>query len=446
MQAYKTKPLGELANDITVGFVGTMASEYVSNGIPFLRSLNIKPYRFESTDLKYITKEFHEKIKKSALKPGDVAVVRTGNPGASCVIPDSLAEANCSDLVVIRCGENLDPHFVSYYINSVTHSHVKSQLVGAIQKHFNIGSAKELAFPNLTKQRQSEIASILKILDAKIELNNRINAELEAMAKSLYDYWFVQFDFPFDFASCPERSRREGKPAANGKPYKSSGGKMVYNPILKREIPVEWTVKNLNNCVDTILDHRGKTPTKLAGEWCNDADGIIAISAKNIKNGKLVNLESANKVNHELFNKWMPDKLKEGDILMTSEAPAGEFYFILGETKYCMSQRIFAIRANLSVIFPSVLYFELSKGNGLSQILSSLSGSTVFGIRQDVLREIKVLVPEIYLQELFNSIVLPQLKKIEIIDQETKHLEQIRDWLLPMLMNGQVTVQSSTGG
>jgi type I restriction enzyme S subunit len=76
---------------------------------------------------------------------------------------------------------------------------------------------------------------------------------LEAMAKTLYDYWFVQFDFPFDFASCPEPRRREGKPDANGKPYKSSGGKMVYNPILKREIPEGWEVKRLSEIANITM-------------------------------------------------------------------------------------------------------------------------------------------------------------------------------------------------
>ncbi|MCS5707782.1 restriction endonuclease subunit S [Candidatus Berkiella cookevillensis] len=274
---------------------------------------------------------------------------------------------------------------------------------------------------------QLKIAKVLSLLDSKIALNNKINTELEAMAKLIYDYWFVQFDFP----------------GANGKPYKSAGGKMVYNEALKREIPKGWGVKELNQCVDAILDHRGKTPRKLGGDWTEREDGIIALSAKLVKGGKLCNLEKANKVDQAMFDKWMPEKLRDGDILMTSEAPAGEFYFIHGKTDYCMSQRLFAIRAKQTLLAPTYLYYELSKGHGYSQILGSLSGSTVFGIRQDVLRTIKVVVPDFALQKKFDRFVLPQLKQIKNLDQENLELSKLRDWLLPMLMNGQVTVKGT---
>ena len=136
----------------------------------------------------------------------------------------------------------------------------------------------------------------------------------------------------------------------------------------------------------------------------------------------------------------MPKKLQNGDILMTSEAPAGEFYFIHDFTEYCLSQRLFALRANQSLLIPSYFYYELSKGHGYSQIQGSLSGSTVFGIRQDVLRTIKVVVPNFEMQERFNKIVLPQMRQIKQLENQNQQLTALRDWLLPMLMNGQIRV------
>ena len=103
----RTKPLGDLA-DLTVGHVGPMASEYVKIGIPFLRSLNIRPFRIDASDIKFISRKFHERLKKSALRPGDVVVVRTGEPGTAAVIPESLPEANCSDVVIVRPRQGLD--------------------------------------------------------------------------------------------------------------------------------------------------------------------------------------------------------------------------------------------------------------------------------------------------------------------------------------------------
>jgi type I restriction enzyme S subunit len=215
---------------------------------------------------------------------------------------------------------------------------------------------------------------------------------------------------------------------------------MVYNEELKRDIPEGWEVKEVEDVIDRIIDHRGKTPKKLGGDWSNEDDSIIALSAKIVKGGKLRNLDQANRVNRELYDKWMSEKLIDGDVLMTSEAPAGEFYFMYGMTEYCLSQRLFALRANPSIVLPSYFYYELSSGYGYYQIMGSLSGSTVFGIRQDVLRTIKVVVPERGIQTRFDSIVLPQLKKIKEIEKENAKLTELRDWLLPMLMNGQVTV------
>ena len=159
-----------------------------------------------------------------------------------------------------------------------------------------------------------------------------------------------------------------------------------------------------------------------------------------MKSGQLVNLDQANRVSLEMYEKWMPKKLQDGDILMTSEAPLGEFYFLLSDTKYCMSQRLFGIRANKSNVIPSYLYYELSKGNGFSQIIGSQSGSTVFGIRQDELRKIKVLKPNLVIQTSFDKVILPMLTKIRVLVFQAQQLAKLRDWLLPMLMNGQVSV------
>ena len=142
-----------------------------------------------------------------------------------------------------------------------------------------------------------EVLDVLSALDAKIELNNRINAELEAMAKTLYDYWFVQFDFPFDFA--------KGKPAPNGRPYKTSGGKMVYNPTLKRRIPEGWKESNILRIADLL---GGGTPTKKKNDYLEWFDSVFhahrcrRISFQ-VHNGRLYYRERARKKQHEAVRK-----------------------------------------------------------------------------------------------------------------------------------------------
>ena len=189
-----------------------------------------------------------------------------------------------------------------------------------------------VSIPNL--ETQEKIASILSALDDKIEINNEMNKTLEEMAQTLFKRWFIDFDFPNE----------------NGEPYKSSGGKMVDSEL--GEIPEGWEIKELEDLLELIIDYRGKTPKKLGGDWSNS--GVKAISAKNIKNLELIDIENMNMCNNQMYNKWMKDKLIEGDILMTSEAPLGELYYFAEKKEYILSQRIYGIRADKIKILPSV--------------------------------------------------------------------------------------------
>ncbi|MFG1627076.1 restriction endonuclease subunit S [Kribbella sp. NPDC049227] len=163
-----------------------MADEYRASGIPFLRSLNVRPHRIDITDAKYIGREFHERLKKSSIRPGDVVTVRTGKPGQTAVIPDWLPEANCSDLVITRPGPGLDARWLSYYLNWITDSHIAVHLVGAVQQHFNVKSAQAIVLdlPHPTEQRA--IAEVLGALDDKIAANEHAARDAEALMQALH--------------------------------------------------------------------------------------------------------------------------------------------------------------------------------------------------------------------------------------------------------------------
>lgn len=281
-----------------------------------------------------------------------------------------------------------------------------------------------MTFPIQDVDNAEDLGTFINNIQKKIINNNSICSDLESMAKTLYDYWFVQFDFPDE----------------NGKPYKSSGGKTVWNKELKREIPEGWEVKDLSECITTIIDRRGVTPKKLGGEWVEK--GIIALSAKVVKNGHLLDLSEANQVSEDMYKRWMPTPLQNGDILMTSEAPLGEFYYMYGDPAYCLSQRLFAIRASES-ISSAYLYYELSRGNGYSQIMGKASGSTVFGIRQDELRRVKILLPSHKIMVEFEKKIIKMIAKSHLIIEENRELTSLRDFLLPMLMNGQMKIKEA---
>lgn len=187
---WKEVELSEVA-DLTVGFVGTMASHYTENGILFLRSTNIEPFNIKMDDVRYISPEFNETIKKSQLNPDDVVIVRTGKPGACTVIPQKTEPWNCSDLVIIHPNkEKINPHFLASYINLAS-GVINAHLVGAVQQHFNVGAAKKMKIPLPPIHIQNRIASIIQGLNDKIELNNKINENLERQAQILFKEWFI---------------------------------------------------------------------------------------------------------------------------------------------------------------------------------------------------------------------------------------------------------------
>lgn len=190
--------VGSLAENITVGFVGSMSSLFVESGVPLLRGQNIRPYALDFTNLKYISQETHRKWKKSALKPGDVVIVRVGYPGTACVIPEGVGDLNAASLVIVRPNPALlDSKYLSYVVNSPWgKAQVAGRLVGAAQQVFNTNTAAELEIPSPPLQVQRRIASILSAYDELIENSQRRIRILESMAHALYREWFVYFRSP----------------------------------------------------------------------------------------------------------------------------------------------------------------------------------------------------------------------------------------------------------
>lgn len=178
----------ECAHEITVGYVGPMKDEYISEGVPFLRSQNVRENRFDNKDIKYVSRDFHKRISKSSLAPGDVVVVRSGAPGTACVIPRELGEANCSDLVIVRPGSFVGPWFLSYFLNSkFARLRVLDLQVGVAQQHFNVGAMKTLPLPiaPLSEQRlviellRQAFSAIAKIEDG-LQSMTQMHASLES--------------------------------------------------------------------------------------------------------------------------------------------------------------------------------------------------------------------------------------------------------------------------
>jgi type I restriction enzyme S subunit len=153
--------VGELVDRVTVGYVGPMKDEYIEEGVPFLRSQNVRENRFDPEGLKFVSRAFHQSLSKSALSAGDVVVVRSGSIGVSCVIPEHLGEANCSDLVIAKKPRHVSPHLLAYYMNWQTQGRVKQKMVGVALIHFNTKSVEGFAYPLCCEQEQQQIEKLL---------------------------------------------------------------------------------------------------------------------------------------------------------------------------------------------------------------------------------------------------------------------------------------------
>lgn len=278
------------------------------------------------------------------------------------------------------------------------------------RKRVNENTLKTLELPIPNLKTQKSIAHILSTLDQKIAINNQINAQLEQMAKTLYDYWFVQFDFPDE----------------NGKPYKSSGGEMVYNDTLKREIPKGWEVKSLWSIAKYFngLSLQKYRPKNEYGDF------LPVIKIREMNEGISANTEKAStEIPKEAI-------INDGDILFSWSATLDVKIWTQG--KGALNQHIFKVTSNQ---YPkSFYYFELLNYLQHFKMMAELRKTTMGHITQDHLKQAFICIPSDALLSGLDQILSPIFQKIIILKKQNQQLAQLRDFLLPMLMNGQVGV------
>ena len=285
--------------------------------------------------------------------------------------------------------EGQDLTYLYYVLKSLN---LNSKQIGSSQPLITQSMLKDMVVDiEINIEKQKRIANSISIIDQKIQTNNQINQELEAMAKTPYDYWFVQFDFPDQ----------------NGKPYKSSGGKMVYHPELKREIPEGWGVEKLKYflTIKNGKDHKHLQDGKFA---VYGSGGIMRTVADYLYSGESI-----------LF----PRKGTLNNVMYVNE----EFWTV--DTMFYSE-----VNKNNSAlyVFYSVKDIDFNKLN---------TGTGVPSMTSSILYDLNIIVPEENILEKFNTIVKQNYETIKLNNIQNQELTQLRDWLLPMLMNGQVKVE-----
>ena len=294
-------------------------------------------------------------------------------------------------------------HYVFTYIRNS----IQNSVTGSIQDNINIDYLSQLDFKVPPKSYQDKVVGVLGTIDEKIDTNTRICTELETMAKTLYDYWFTQFDFP----------------NAEGKPYRSSGGEMVWNDQLKRKIPKGWSAGQLSDIANITM---GQSPS---GDTYNENGSGTIFYQGCTDFGTCFPVP-------RVYTSAPTRFAKAGDILMSVRAPVGTLNIAMEDC--CIGRGLAALNSK----FGSQLHL-LYTLSGFKQLFDVMDGNgTTFGsITKDTLFEMKVVIPRRDQIKSFEEMVQPIEQKIRVAEQENRELTKLRDWLLPVLMNGQATVE-----
>lgn len=387
-------------------------------GFPLIATNCIKHSSIYPTfeNIRYVSDETLKTWFRAELKPNDILFVNKGTPGRVCLVPDPITFCAAQDMIGLRA----DSKKIYYkYLFAVLRSNfiqekIANFHVGIAIPHFKKSDMDNLLIPVPDIYIQKKIGDMYCELSEKIENNNKINAELESMAKTIYDYWFLQFEFPNE----------------EGKPYKSSGGKMVWNEELKREIPEGWEVGKTTDLGEIVA---GGTPSTKHPEYYTE-NGIGWITPKDLSetNDKYI-CHGERDITKIGLQKSSAKLMPKGSVLLSSRAPIG--YVAVASAELCTNQGFKSVVPNERYGTEFVYY---SIQNMVSYFKSLGTGSTFTEIsKRDVENANVILPPKEYVLK-FNNISTSLGEKRKNAEEENKELTSLRDFLLPMLMNGQI--------
>jgi type I restriction/modification specificity protein len=415
--------LGDIAISQTGPFGSQLHEEdYVSEGTPIVTVEHLGDTNFTHQNLPFISEADTKRLSKYILIEGDIVFSRVGSIDRNVYVDKNhegwMFSGRC---IRVRADKNkVNPRYLSYYFKQNSFKKMMMNLaVGATMPSLNTKIMNSIELDLLPRESQDKIANILSAIDDKIQINNQINQELEAMAKTLYDYWFVQFDFPDQ----------------NGNPYKSSGGKMVYSPELKREIPEGWGVETLKDFESKIIT--GKTPSRANSD--NFGGEIPFITIGDIRGNTFIynTSETLTDLGASVQqNKYLP----EGSLCVSCIATVGEIGFTTewSHTNQQINSIVFEDETNRYYLYFALKnYFENANA-------SAKTGNTFANMNKEDFSGIRIILPRNEIKNNFHKMTEPYFAQIKCLQGQNQELTQLRDWLLPMLMNGQVKVQDFT--
>ena len=416
MSEWKEVSLSEMGKTITGKTPSSQYPEDFGDEMPFITPSDSFEKKYINKSDRFLSRSGSDRLREKIISPNSIMVTCIGSAMGK-VAKNSLSSVTNQQINSIIVNENFDSDYI-YYLLKNNYAVLRNAASGStaipILNKTDFDNLRFKVELNLNEQRK--MVSILSTIDDKIETNNQIIQELEAMAKTLYDYWFVQFDFPDQ----------------NGKPYKSSGGKMVYHPELKREIPEGWGVESVKDFESNIIT--GKTPSRKNSD--NFGGKIPFITIGDIRGNTFVYSTSETLTDLGASvqnNKYLP----QDSLCVSCIATVGEIGFTTepSHTNQQINSIVFEDETNRYYLYFALKnYFENANA-------SAKTGNTFANMNKEDFSGIKIIFPNKEIKNNFHKITETYFSQIKCLQGQNQQLTQLRDWLLPMLMNGQVKVE-----
>ena len=410
----------DIGNVVTGKTPQTAHAEFYGGDYMFITPTELHGgYKISSSE-KTLTEAGLESIKTNSIDGISVLVGCIGWDMGNVAMCFEKCATNQQINSITQISEDYSPYFLYYWlstkkeylfsISSVTRTPILSK-----------GVFEEIEIPSISRSEQDKIAKVLLVLDKKIKLNSEVNDNLAQQLRLLYDYWFTQFDFPDE----------------SGKPYRSSGGQMVWSDDAKKEIPASWNSTKMSDAIEGI-----RTGLNPRDNFKLGSGTIKYITVKNLRSDGILDFsgcdtidETARAIVHRRSD------VCTGDILFASIAPLGRCHLVQELPQdWDINESVFSIRCNKATVTPEYLYMHLQSEAFVKESTACSTGSVFKGIRINTLLDSRMLLPPMQVVDKFSQQTKPLFSLQYKLNREIQSLTQLRDWLLPMLMNGQATI------
>lgn len=404
MKSEQEAAVSEITDIVIGGTPKTNKPEYWGGNIKWTSAkdiANCKGRYIHETE-KTITQEGLKNSAAKLLPKNTIVITSRGTVGNTCLLPYPMAfNQTCYGLIA---KEGVDSLFLFYKLKTLLEK-INSLSYGTVFDTITKRTFDDLKILLPPLPEQKKIASILSTLDDKIELNNQMNATLETIGQAIFKHWFIDFEFPNE----------------KGKPYKSSGGEMVYSEELGKEIPKEWKSGVLGEICNVNMGQ--SPPSKTYNE---EGVGIPFYQGVRDFGFRFLTVSVYCSEPKKIAN--------EGDVLLSVRAPVGEVNVAMGTC--CIGRGVSAIR--LKEGGNNFTHYLIKKIK--SDWIQYEGGTTFASINKEDILNFPVIIPPKKVIDGFNDLVSPIDKQILSNTKESHYLSQIRDALLPKLMSGEIRV------